>query len=134
MKMNEVLPDLAQAMDAPDNAPAGSKPTGTKKPMSPGQQRQQKQQQGSKFGQHRKSGQQQGQQQPSKTTPTNKELRPGQKVSLPTDQGDEQEFKITRDMGNEVEIENPEGATDPSQPNRVVYNKSDLEKALRNRK
>lgn len=132
MKMNEVLPDLAQGIDAPDDAPTGSKPQGTQKPQSPGQQ--QNQQQGSNFGKFRKNGQQQGQQQPSKTTPTNKELRPGQKVSLPTDQGDEQEFKITRDMGNEIEIENPDGATDPNQPNRVVYNKSDLEKAMRNRK
>ena len=110
--MNEVFPDLDQSMDAPGTI----KPTGTQKPLSPGQQRQQKQQQ----------GQQRKQQQA-------RPIRPGQIVKLPTKDGTEQEFKVTRDMGNEVEIENPDGLKSPSQPSKLVYSKADLEKAARNR-
>lgn len=141
MKMNEVLPDLADAMDAPAAVKSPKKPQGSVSPSQATQQKQQGQQGSSKSGQHRKSGQQQSPQQSKQqgSQQTAKGLRPGQKVSLPTDQGDEQEFKVTGVTGGtsdkgEIEIENPDGMKDPSQPNRVVYNKSDLEKVIRNRK
>jgi hypothetical protein len=130
MKMNEVMPDLDQAMDTPNNIKTPKKPQGSmspsqarqrRKPGQQGQQGQQRQQQG-------QQRQQQGQQQ------TDQDLRPGKTVKLPTDQGDDQNFKVIRDMGDEVEIENPEGNKSPSQPNKLVYKKSDLEKVIRNRK
>ena len=130
MKMNEVMPDLDQAMDTPNNIKTPKKPQGSmspsqarqrRKPGQQGQQGQQRQQQG-------QQRQQQGQQQ------TDQDLRTGKTVKLPTDQGDDQNFKVIRDMGDEVEIENPEGNKSPSQPNKLVYKKSDLEKVIRNRK
>jgi len=122
MKMNEVMPDLDQAMDIPNSVKSPKKPQGS---VSPRQARQ-----------HRKPGQQQGQQRKNQQSQQNldQQLRPGKTVNLPTDQGNEQEFKVTRDMGDEIEIENPEGNTSPSQPNKLVYKKSDLEKVIRNRK
>ena len=129
MKMNEVLPDLKKALDAADAVSSVKK---GQRQAGPEQNRQQ----GTQHRSHRKTGQQTpGQKQPSnQTTQPNKVLQRGQKITLPTDQGDEQEFKITRNLGNEIEIENPEGNSSPSQPNKLVYNKSDLEKVLRQKK
>jgi len=56
-------------------------------------------------------------------------LRPGQKIKLPTDQGDEQEFRVTNRRGREVEIENPDG--DPATPNKFVYDKDQLKKGMK---
>lgn len=56
-------------------------------------------------------------------------IRPGQKVKLPTQKGD-QEFKVTKVAGDEVEIENPEGNNSPNQPNKVTYYKDDLKKSM----
>jgi len=123
MKMNEVMPDLDQAMDTPNNIKTPKKPQGS---MSPSQARQHRKP--GQQGQQGQQRQQQGQQQ------TDQDLRPGKTVKLPTDQGDDQNFKVIRDMGDEVEIENPEGNKSPSQPNKLVYKKSDLEKVIRNRK
>jgi hypothetical protein len=123
MKMNEVMPDLDQAMDTPNNIKTPKKPQGS---MSPSQARQRRKP--GQQGQQGQQRQQQGQQQ------TDQDLRPGKTVKLPTDQGDDQNFKVIRDMGDEVEIENPEGNKSPSQPNKLVYKKSDLEKVIRNRK
>ena len=121
--MNEVMPDLDQAMDTPNNIKTPKKPQGS---MSPSQARQHRKP--GQQGQQGQQRQQQGQQQ------TDQDLRPGKTVKLPTDQGDDQNFKVIRDMGDEVEIENPEGNKSPSQPNKLVYKKSDLEKVIRNRK
>ena len=57
-------------------------------------------------------------------------LRPGSQVKLPTaGPGGAQPFKVTKVQGNEVEIENPD-AKDPTQPNKLVYNKADLKKSM----
>lgn len=115
MKMNEVLPDLAAAMDIEDPAPGKTKPQGT---------------QGTRGTQ---SAQDKRQQQAAKQA-KDKQLRPGQKVKLPTSAGDEQEFRISRDMGDEVEIENPEGRNNPNEPNKLVYDKEQLRKGMRPKK
>lgn len=56
-------------------------------------------------------------------------LRPGQAIKLPTPKGD-QEFKVTKITGDEVEIENPEGNKSPNQPNKITYYKDDLKKSM----
>jgi hypothetical protein len=57
-------------------------------------------------------------------------IKPGSQVKLPTPgPGGNQPFKVTRVQGNEVEIENPD-AKDPTQPNKLVYNKADLKKSM----
>lgn len=112
MRMDEVLPDLAQAMDIDGPAPKPNRPQGTQgtKPPQSAEEKNKRREL-----ERRKDSQ----------------LRPGKKVKLPTDQGKEAEFKVTRDMGDEVEIENPEGQNDPNQPNKLVYNKQDLKKGMR---
>ena len=112
MKMNEVLPDLAAAMDIKDPAPGKRSPQGTQGT------------QGTQSAQDKRQQQQQKQAQA-------KQLRPGQKIKLPTNAGDEQEFRITRDLGDEVEIENPEGRNNPNEPNKLVYDKKQLQRGMR---
>lgn len=113
MKMNEVLPDLAAAMDIKEPVPGKKTPQGTQGTQSAQDKRQQQQKK-----QAAKKAQQQ-------------QMRPGQKIKLPTNAGDEQEFRITRDMGDEVEIENPEGRNNPNEPNKLVYDKKQLQKGMR---
>ena len=58
-------------------------------------------------------------------------LQPGKEVELPTQgTGGPQKFKVTKVAGNEVEIENPEGNKNPSQPRKLVYTKDDLKKSM----
>src|SRR6056297_1965855 len=112
MRMDEVMPDLANAMDIDGPAPKSNKPQGTQGTQSP---------QDARSKNKRRELERQ----------KDNQLRPGKSVKLPTDQGKEADFKITRDMGDEVEIENPEGQNDPTQPNKLVYNKQDLKKGMR---
>ena len=56
-------------------------------------------------------------------------IKPGKSVALPTKDGS-QEFKVAKIQGNDVEIENPDAAKDPSQPKKVVYNKDDLKRSM----
>jgi hypothetical protein len=57
-------------------------------------------------------------------------LQPGKKLVLPTQTGKPQTFKITKVAGDEVEIENPDAVRDPSQPDKVTYNKQDIKKSI----
>lgn len=57
-------------------------------------------------------------------------LQPGKKLVLPTQAGKPQTFKITKVAGDEVEIENPDAVRDPSQPDKVTYNKQDIKKSI----
>lgn len=57
-------------------------------------------------------------------------IKPGNQVELPTaGTGAKQAFKVTKIQGNEVEIENP-NAKDPNEPNKLVYDKSDLKRSI----
>lgn len=57
-------------------------------------------------------------------------IKPGAQIQLPTaGPGGKQPFKVTKIQGNEVEIENPD-AKDPTQPNKLVYNKDDLKRSI----
>jgi hypothetical protein len=57
-------------------------------------------------------------------------LQPGKKLVLPTQAGTPQAFKITKVAGDEVEIENPDAIKDPSQPDKITYNKQDIKKSI----
>ena len=59
-----------------------------------------------------------------------KAIAPGKIIPLPTASGTPTNFKITRVTGNEVEIKNPLGAKDPSQPNKLTYSRDDLKKSI----
>ena len=122
MKMNEIMPDLATIDDLK-------------------KQQQGQKSQASKAGKFSKPTTSQGTQGTQGTTQDtardaehakDKQIRTGGKISLPTADGDEQEFKITRDMGNEVEIENPEGRNNPNEPNKLVYDKKQLRRGMAN--
>jgi hypothetical protein len=86
------------------------------------------------------------QQQPNATQPTQQQqpnqqqqkaadiakdnlIKPGQSIPLPTGKGS-QDFKVGKIQGDEVEIENPAAASDPTQPKKVVYKKDDLKRSL----
>lgn len=57
-------------------------------------------------------------------------IKPGAQIQLPTaGPGGKQPFKVTKIQGNEVEIENPD-AKDPTQPNKLVYNRDDLKRSI----
>ena len=138
MRINEILPDLAQAPAKSPSPNQANTTQGTQGTLSPGEMRQKKAQQKAQKTQqqNRPSSSQAARdkdstQQPAQAAKPRQTLRPGQTVTLPTTKGNKQEFKVTRDLGNEVEIENPDGAKSPSQPNKLVYNKADLEKAAR---
>jgi hypothetical protein len=57
-------------------------------------------------------------------------LQPGKKLVLPTQTGKPQAFKITKVAGDEVEIENPDAVKDPSQPDKITYDKQDIKKSI----
>lgn len=114
MKMNEVVPDLAAADDS--QATGGTQGTqgtqgtvGTNQAANTAKEKNQKRQ---------------------AERAKDKQIRPGQKIKLPTQDGQEQEFKVSRDMGNEVEIENPEGRNNPNEPNKLVYDKKQLRRGM----
>jgi hypothetical protein len=57
-------------------------------------------------------------------------LKPGQKVQMPAGPaGMPTDFKITKAMGNEVEIENPNPK--PGEPNKFVFNKDELDNMMK---
>lgn len=63
-------------------------------------------------------------------TPASAMLKPGQKVQMPAGPNNmPTDFKITRAMGNEVEIENPNPK--PGEPNKFVFNKDELDKMMK---
>jgi signal peptidase I len=57
-------------------------------------------------------------------------MQPGKKLVLPTQTGKPQTFKITKVAGDNVEIENPDAAREPGQPDKVTYNKQDIKKSI----
>ena len=57
-------------------------------------------------------------------------ITPGKQVALPTTTtGGPAKFKVTRQQGDEVEIENPD-AGQPGQPRKFVYKKDDIKKNI----
>lgn len=62
------------------------------------------------------------------TTMTN--LKPGANLQLPTGTGRVGNFKISKVMGQNIEIENPDKNKNPNEPDKLVYNKDDLMKSL----
>lgn len=60
-----------------------------------------------------------------------KMMQPGATIQLPTaGTGGPTDFTITKVTGDDVEIENPDGTTDPTQPEKLVYKKQDLMKSM----
>jgi hypothetical protein len=58
-------------------------------------------------------------------------IAPGKTIPLPSaGTGKPTNFKITKVSGDEVEIENPDGQKDPSQPNKLTYNRNDIKKSI----
>lgn len=57
-------------------------------------------------------------------------LKPGVNLQLPTGTGRVGNFKISKVMGQNVEIENPDKDRNPNEPDKLVYNKDDLMKSL----
>lgn len=63
-------------------------------------------------------------------TPASAMLKPGQKVQMPAGPNNmPTDFKITRAMGNEVEIENPKPK--PGEPSKFVFNKDELDMLMK---
>ena len=75
---------------------------------------------------------------PTADTPTAKpaspapmaSLKPGTSLKMPTNKGQMGDFKVTRVTANDVEIENPDKLKNPTEPDRIIYNKRDLAKAM----
>ena len=57
-------------------------------------------------------------------------LKPGTNLELPTGTGRVGNFKISKVMGQNVEIENPDKDKNPNEPDKLVYNKDDLMKSM----
>ncbi len=57
-------------------------------------------------------------------------LRPGTNIQMPTNTGRVGNFKVTRVTPNDVEIENPDKLRNPTEPDKVIFNKKDLAKAM----
>lgn len=57
-------------------------------------------------------------------------LKPGANLQLPTGTGRVGNFKISKVMGQNIEIENPDKNKNPNEPDKLVYNKDDLMKSL----
>lgn len=53
-------------------------------------------------------------------------LKPGTNLQLPTGTGRVGNFKISKVMGQNVEIENPDKNKNPNEPDKLIYNKDDL--------
>jgi hypothetical protein len=57
-------------------------------------------------------------------------LRPGKEVELPTaTTGGPSKFKVTKQQGDEVEIENPDAGR-PGQPRKFIFKKDDVKQDL----
>jgi hypothetical protein len=57
-------------------------------------------------------------------------LKPGTNIQMPTNTGRVGNFKVTKTTPNDVEIENPDKVKNPTEPDRVVFNKKDLARAM----
>jgi hypothetical protein len=57
-------------------------------------------------------------------------LKPGANLQLPTGTGRVGNFKISKVMGQNIEIENPDKNKNPNEPDKLIYNKDDLMKSL----
>lgn len=57
-------------------------------------------------------------------------LKPGTNIQMPTNTGRVGNFKVTKVTPNDVEIENPDKLKNPTEPDKVVFNKKDLAKAM----
>lgn len=57
-------------------------------------------------------------------------ITPGANLQLPTGTGKVGNFKISKIMGKDVEIENPDKNKNPNEPDKLVYNKDDLMKSM----
>jgi hypothetical protein len=57
-------------------------------------------------------------------------LKPGANLQLPTGTGRVGNFKISKVMGQNVEIENPDKNKNPNEPDKLIYNKDDLMKSM----
>jgi len=57
-------------------------------------------------------------------------FKPGANLQLPTGSGRVGNFKISKVMGPNVEIENPDKNKNPNEPDKLIYNKDDLMKSL----
>jgi hypothetical protein len=58
-------------------------------------------------------------------------IRPGAEIPLPTvGTGGPQKFKVTKVQGDEVEVENPEGDSDSTQPKKLTFKKDDVKKSI----
>jgi len=57
-------------------------------------------------------------------------LKPGTNIQMPTNTGKVGNFKVTRITPNDVEIENPDKLKNPTEPDKIIYNKNDLAKVM----
>lgn len=57
-------------------------------------------------------------------------LKAGVNLQLPTGTGRVGNFKISKVIGQNIEIENPDKNKNPNEPDKLVYNKDDLMKSM----
>ncbi len=57
-------------------------------------------------------------------------IKPGANLQLPTGSGKMNNFKISKVMGKNIEIENPDKNKNPTEPDKLIYNKDDLIKSM----
>lgn len=57
-------------------------------------------------------------------------IKPGVNLQLPTGTGKVGNFKISKVMGKNIEIENPDKNKNPNEPDKLVYNRADLIKSM----
>ena len=57
-------------------------------------------------------------------------IKPGANLQLPTGAGKLGNFKISKVMGKNIEIENPDKNKNPNEPDKLVYNRDDLIKSM----
>ena len=57
-------------------------------------------------------------------------IKPGANLQLPTGTGKMGNFKISKVMGKNIEIENPDKNKNPNEPDKLIYNKDDLIKSM----
>ena len=58
------------------------------------------------------------------------DFRPGARVNMPTNTGRMGNFKVTKVIGNEVEIENPDRFKVPGEPEKLTFTKDELAKMM----
>lgn len=65
-----------------------------------------------------------------KASTTIANLKPGTNIQMPTNTGRVANFKVTRITPKDVEIENPDKMKNPTEPDKVVFSKQDLARAM----